>query len=437
MNNLKGLFVFSITNMLERFGFYALMSILILSFMEVRGYSGEEAGYLYTIFYTAMYISMLIMGLIGDFVNRRKVIIAGMVSMAIGYFLYSMMSKGNEISLIIPGIFLILGVGAFKTNLQVQVGDLYRNNLKNGVLGYLIFYSMINVGAIFAPLVAVYFKKEYGFDSVYLLSGGTMLLALALYYLTPVTIETEQESQIEQRKVKTNDIINSSEVAPIVERSENGGYGIDKLIGLIFLIFLVPIFWVAFHQNALVYVFYVRDFIDLNGYSPEILQAINPIALVLFSIIGVVLMYFFLKIKRSHSIFLFLMTGMFIVAIGYLIPVYGLTNLSGKLSYFNYAVIPMVIITLGELFISPFLILGFYHFSPAKVKGLFMGLFMAISAVGNLLLFIYAKVYETHGAAQTFLEIVIHVLICTALVFLVWLLIKKLSSLNKNLDIDI
>ena len=103
MNNLKGLIVYSITMMLERMSFYAMMSILILSFMEQRGNSGDEAGYNYAVFYFSIYVSMLIMGLVGDIVNRRKIIIAGLLIMAIGYILYFMMSKESEISLIISG----------------------------------------------------------------------------------------------------------------------------------------------------------------------------------------------------------------------------------------------------------------------------------------------------------------------------------------------
>lgn len=428
MNKLKGLFAFSITNMLERFGFYTLMSILILSFTEQRGLNGEAAGYYYSTFYSAIYVSMLIMGLVGDFANRRKVIFGGMIAMAIGYVLYSMMSKESEISIIIPGIFLILGLGAFKTNLQVQVGDLYKSNVKNGALGYLIFYSFINLGAIFAPFAAATIKDIYGINSVFLLSAGATLLALTLYYLG--TNSTEMESEpIKIDKVNNNTY--NREFEPRNENSYNEKYGIDKLIGLIFLIIMVPIFWIAFHQNGLIYTFYLRDFVNLNGNSPETFQAMNPIIFVLFSIIGVALMYFYVRIKRIYSIFPFIGGGMIIVAIGYFIPAYGLANLSGKLPY-TYALLPVIIITLGELFISPFLILGFYHFSPAKVRGFFMGLFMAITAVGNMLLFKYAIDYDTYGAPYAFKKIVIHILICSAAVFIVWFIIKQVSISRKK-----
>jgi len=432
MNNLKDLFVFSITNMLERFGFYALMSILIMSFFEQRGLSMKASGYYYSIFYSAIYVSMLIMGLVGDFANRRKVILGGMIAMTIGYVLYSIMSKENETSVIISGIFLVLGLGAFKPNLQVQVGDLYKNNFKNGALGYIIFYSFLNLGAIFAPLAAATIKDLYGINSVFLLSASATLLALTLYYIGTNSTKMENEPT-ESDKVNTN-ITYIRESEHRNENLYNENYGIDKLIGLIFLIIIVPFFWMAFNQRGLIYTFYLRDFVDLNGYSTEIFQTMNPIMVVLFSIIGVVLMYFFVNIKRVYSIFPFIGIGMIIVAIGYFIPSYGLANLSGKLPY-TYAVLPVIIMTLGELFISPFLTLGYYHFSPAKVRGLFMALFMSITAVGNMLLFRYSIDYDKYGAQYTFNKIVIHILICSSAVFIVWFIIKQISVSEKKTNL--
>lgn len=425
MKNLKGLFVFSLTKMLERFGFYAMMSILVISFLEDRVFSVGEATHFYSIFYFSIYISMLLMGLVGDFINRRKVISSGMALMAIGYFLYSFMSKENDISLIIPGALIVIGVGAFKTDLQVQVGDLFKNNVKNGAIGYLIFYSFINLGAVFSPIIALYFRKHFGFDSVFLLSGSVSILAFILYNSFPISFEIEGEVS-KQSDPNINNNSDASGHIYIKENRNNVKYGLDKLLGLFFLIFIVPFFWIAYNQNGLVFLFFVRDFIELKANSIETIQTINPIAFVLLSIIGVLFMYFLVKIRSIYSIFLFIGIGMIIVAIGYFIPVYGLGNISGKLSY-SYALIPILIITLGEVFISPFLMLGFYHFSPERLRGLFMGLFLFITAIGNMLLFIYAVDYEIYGALHAFQKIVIHVLISAAAVFLFWFLIKKLS----------
>jgi dipeptide/tripeptide permease len=157
----------------------------------------------------------------------------------------------------------------------------------------------------------------------------------------------------------------------------------------------------------------------------------NPIAILIFSILSILLLYFFAKIKNVLSIFLFIGIGMIVVAIGYFIPAYCSANITCNVSYMS-ALLPIIIIALGETFIGPFIALGFYHFSPAKVRGLFMGLYMALAAFSNSLLFIYAIAYQKHGAASTFKSIVIHILICAVSVFVFWFIVNKLTRKEKN-----
>lgn len=425
MSNFKGLFVYSITNMLERFGFYCMMSVLVLFLMEQKGFDALEAGNIYFAFYISIHVSMLVMGLVGDFINRRKLIFVGLIFMAIGYFLYSFLSSTNEITLILPGIFIVLGLGAFKPNLQIQVGDLYNNNLKHGAIGYVIFYTFINIGAIFATFAATYLKFQYGYESVFLISGSAIVLSFVLYYLVPVNekvIMDTFESQL--IKTDTHDISDSDKT------TDKTKYGVEKIIGLISLIFIVPFFHVAFHQSGLVYNVYVCEFLGTDAYSLDIITRVNPIAFVSFVILAIFPLFYLIKLKKAHSILPIIGIGMIIVAIGYFIPFFYSAN-EIQLNII-YASLPLIIMALGELFTSPFLILGFYHYSPVKVRGLFMGLYLAIGAAANMLLYKYAVDYRNYGAEYTFMKIVIHILICVIAVFLVWMLIKKLSNLRKR-----
>lgn len=422
MKNIKGLIVYSLSNMLERFGFYAMMSVIVLFLMEERGLSGPKAGTYYSMFYFAIYISMVIMGLIGDLVaNRRKLIIAGMLIMAIGYVSYVLIATDNRISLVVPAVLLVIGVGAFKTNLMVQVGNLYKSSIKQGAIGYLIFFAFINVGALLAPLCSSYLRNQYGFDSVLLVSAGAVLLALGLYYLIPVTPVTAKEPYNERLEDKNN----SGEVKPLSNKHKR----IDKsrVIALVFLVLLLPVFYMGFHQSALVLTFYFRDFIIMNGYTVETLQSINPVASLLFSVIAILLLYYLIKLKSIYSIFPVVMAATLLAVIAYSIPAYGVATTAEKLPI-SYAILPMLIITLAEVFLSPFFVLGFYHLSPKRFRGLFFGIYMILTAIGNSLLFYLSGIYMESGAEIAFKNIIIILLISAAAMFLIWLLIKKLST---------
>lgn len=60
----KGLIAAALANTGERFGFYTMMAILTLFLMSKFGIDGEQAGKIYSFFYTSIYILALVGGLI-------------------------------------------------------------------------------------------------------------------------------------------------------------------------------------------------------------------------------------------------------------------------------------------------------------------------------------------------------------------------------------
>ena len=59
-NHPKGLLAAALANMGERFGFYTMMAILVL-FLQTKFNLGEEdAGLIYSFFYTAIYMLALV-----------------------------------------------------------------------------------------------------------------------------------------------------------------------------------------------------------------------------------------------------------------------------------------------------------------------------------------------------------------------------------------
>ena len=56
----KGLIAAALANTGERFGFYTMMAILTLFLMSKFGIDGEQAGKIYSFFYTSIYILALV-----------------------------------------------------------------------------------------------------------------------------------------------------------------------------------------------------------------------------------------------------------------------------------------------------------------------------------------------------------------------------------------
>ena len=164
-NHPKGLIGAALANMGERFGFYIMMAILLLFLNNKFGFSGSQGAIIYSVFYALIYVLALVGGLIADKTKKYKTtILTGLVLMSIGYLLLALPTETpvQNMPLILTitclGLLSIaFGNGLFKGNLQAVVGQLYDNQqyAEKREAGFQIFYMFINIGAMFAPLMAV------------------------------------------------------------------------------------------------------------------------------------------------------------------------------------------------------------------------------------------------------------------------------------------
>ena len=164
-NHPKGLIGAALANMGERFGFYIMMAILLLFLNNKFGFSGSQGAIIYSVFYALIYVLALVGGIIADKTKKYKTtILTGLVLMSVGYLLLALPTETpvRNMPLILTitcmGLLSIaFGNGLFKGNLQAVVGQLYDNPqyAEKRESGFQIFYMFINVGAMFAPLIAV------------------------------------------------------------------------------------------------------------------------------------------------------------------------------------------------------------------------------------------------------------------------------------------
>ena len=340
----KGLLGAALSNMGERFGFYTMMAILVLFLQTKFNLSLDSAGWIYGIFYFSIYMLALVGGIIADATKKYKTtILVGIILMTLGYVLLSIPSgtpvpKENYtlmLTLTCAALGVIaLGNGLFKGNLQALVGQMYDNkkysNMRDS--GFTLFYMFINIGAIFAPVVAVAIRngwiqsKGYAYDQLlpdvcnkFVASGGTEqvaklselaskvgytgsdLMAFANEYLNIFTtgfnyafaaaigamlislaIYIFNKSKFPDPSKK--EIATDDDDAPAVEMSLKE---INQRMSALFAVFAVVIFfWFSFHQNGLTLTAFAKDYTDLSGINidlgftrlvgAELFQSINP-----------------------------------------------------------------------------------------------------------------------------------------------------------------
>ena len=155
----KGLFALALANTGERFGYYTMIAVFALFLRANFGLEPGTAGVIYSTFLGLVYFLPLIGGIMADKFGFGKMVTTGIIIMFAGYLLLSLPMGGNTVAMLVmlaALLFISLGTGLFKGNLQVMVGNLYDDPkyADKRDSAFSLFYMAINIGAMFAPTAA-------------------------------------------------------------------------------------------------------------------------------------------------------------------------------------------------------------------------------------------------------------------------------------------
>ena len=160
-------------------------------------------------------------------------------------------------------LFVSLGTGLFKGNLQVMVGDLYNDPryADKRDSGFSLFYMAINIGAMFAPTAAIEIMKwsqeTFGvseadsYHYAFAVACASLIFSIAIYYLGMGTFRQVITTTKKKDAAATNEP-QAEELSPTETR--------ERITCLILVMAVVVFFWMAFHQNGLTLTFFARDY---------------------------------------------------------------------------------------------------------------------------------------------------------------------------------
>jgi len=437
----KGLFILALSNMGERFGYYTMLAIFSLFLQDHYGMDETSAAGLYGIFLAGIYFLPLLGGIIADAgFGYGKTILSGLVVMFLGYVI--MFFARNNINILYIALAVIaLGVGFFKGNLVVIVGNLYEKS----ELGHLrdaafsLFYMFINLGAFFAPYMANILKKFALSSSGYTYDSGLAKIAHDVLnnvatnqQIEKITtfagnndIHTFAQSYIDaislgysygflgaagsmvislliflgfRKYYKEADYVSKKTKATSAENELSPKQFWNRIIALVLVFVIVIFFWMAFHQNGSTLTFFAKNYTNLNATKfTYMFFNIETLCSILGVIIGIVLLF-----NKNKN---FKITGGIVAAVCSFLVYYlynhiDSTSLDPELfQSFN----PIFVV-----FLSP-LIVGFFTFlnkrsrepkAPMKI-----GIGMLITAIGFSLMLMASlglpSVSELNGNAIT------------------------------------
>lgn len=159
-NQPAGLYVLSLANTGERFGYYTMLAIFLLFLQAKFGLDSTVSGQIYAGFLALVYFMPLIGGWVADKWSFSKCVVSGLGIMFLGYMVMAIptdiRSTSSLVILCAALVLIACGTGLFKGNLQVMVGDLYNEARYSGQrdAAFSLFYMAINIGSMFAPMAA-------------------------------------------------------------------------------------------------------------------------------------------------------------------------------------------------------------------------------------------------------------------------------------------
>ena len=367
----KGLFVLFLTEMWERFSYYGMRALLVYYMIKQLMFTQGEASQIYGLYTGLVYLTPLFGGILADRVlGQRRTVILGAVLMAIGHFLMAFQS------VFFPALlFLILGNGAFKPNISTQVGSLYPAGDPRRDRAFSIFYVGINLGAFFSPLVCGTLGEVYGWHYGFSAAGVGMVIGLLIYL--------SGQRWLAPDNLMERELAGETALPPITTEEKN------RMWGLIAVCFISVAFWAAYEQQGNTLALWADTNTDRLIFGWEFpaswYQSLNPALVFLLTPVITTLWAWQSKKQREPSAVTKMAVGCFLLAAGFLVMIPAAMSYASDgtpvsvlwLFFFT------LLVTLGELYLSPVGLSLVTKLSPARIVSMMMGIWFLSSFFGN------------------------------------------------------
>ena len=346
-------------------------------------------------------------------------------------------------------VFICVGTSLFKGNLQVMVGNLYEKPELEAKRdsAFSIFYMAINIGALFAPRAAVEVMKfaqntlgvseadayHYAFGVACI----SLVVSIAIYYAFRSTFaHADYNAKTKAATTGTKE--------PELSAKETK----DRIVALCLVFAVVIFFWMALHQNGLTLTLFAEEYTNTQSFGVEsmmfdvwnlvvcivivyglfalfqsktaqgrliagavilacvgflawkyttitpngievtapIFQQFNPCFVVGLTPVSLAIFGWLAKKGKEPSAPRKIGLGMLVAACGFVVMTIGSIGLeAGQRVSPNWLVSTYLVLTFGELLLSPMGISFVSKVAPPKYKGLMMGGWFVATAIGNFL----------------------------------------------------
>lgn len=417
----KQIYHLFLTEMWERFAFYGMRGMLTYFMAYQLLFTEQDANLKYGAIQAFVYAFTFIGGLFADkILGFKKSLFWGGFLMIVGSVILSISPK----ELFFIGIsFTVVGTGFFKPNISTMVGDLYADGDNRRDAGFGLFYTGINIGALFGGLFCIWIGKSYSWNLAFGLVAIGMVIGLVTFLFTkkhlgPIGDSPLQHLEPQKRKMREMLVfIGSIASLPLILiMVQNTGYTDlfmyiigpltllyllfemrklnlqenKKMIAALFFIFFSIVFWAFFEQSGgSLSLFAAKNvdssFLGIINLDPNVVNnTANSVFVIAFSaLVGLVWLWMAKKKIEPNTMIKFGLGFLFLAAAFYVFySTRFFADPTGK-SSLDMFIVAYLVITFGELCLSPIGLSTMTKLAPKHLAGVMMGMWFLASAYGQ------------------------------------------------------
>jgi POT family proton-dependent oligopeptide transporter len=442
----KGLFYLFFAELWERFSYYGMRALLMLymvneffTYITDDAYREEVSFGIFAAYGSLVYATPVLGGMIADkFIGFKKSIMLGGILMALGHFFMAFYFKsdvlGFEVSTINHFFFyaalalLIVGNGFFKPNISTMVGRLYPEGDDRRDSGFTIFYMGINAGAFLAPLVCGWLGYEYGWHYGFGAAGIGMIAGLLVFMkgmndgvfgdngqqpteyiekkmygirtdyffylvaalMVPIAaflvkynaLEVLEGMHLHSALLSLLGVVILGILAKkMIELSR---MEVFRLLSVLVLTLLITVFWSFFELAGTAITLFAERNVNLTLLNASQTNAINP-GYIIFLAIPFSMMWVYLsKTQRNPTTPNKFALGILQLGLGFLVFAMSAQYMdaAGR-TPFMFLMIGYLLLTTGELFISPIGLSKVTELSPKSMTAFMMGVYFLSSSYAH------------------------------------------------------
>jgi dipeptide/tripeptide permease len=352
--------VANISELFERLSYYAAFASLARYLHETLQFPTEAVGTLTGLFGGLVWFLAVFGGTLADRMGFRRALALAYLILSCAYFLLGSIGapwlapirNAIPLTVLVTLILMLpaLGVALVKPSVVGTTARASKPNVRS--FGYSIYYTLVNIGGFFGPLVASWTHRHLSVENVFRVAAVSVLL---MFVVVLVFFKEPQRSG----EVQTQSL------------AQAGRNFLTVLGNPRFMIFLIIFtgYWVVYWQEFIIFPLYVHDYIN-PATDTERLLATGPLVVILFTMIITVL-------TQKISAFAGVILGTLITGVAFVCLIIRPSV--------PMAVLTLVIVALGELTQQPRYYDYISRLAPPGQQGTYMGFAFVPLGIGSFI----------------------------------------------------